>query len=100
MTDWTKDAADILEQLTRDPLRGSVAGTVTIQSIIDARPRPRYQEAELELLAEAPGREPVLVRTFVVLDRRRWPSIGTILPAHIAQGEPPALDISWDILAT
>ena len=98
MTDWTQDAASILEQLTRDPLRGAVAGTVTIRSISEARPRPRYQEAELELLAHAPDHEPVIVRTHVVLDSRHWPTVGTVLPARIPFDEPAAIEINWDTL--
>lgn len=98
MTDWTQDAASILEQLTRDPLQGAVAGTVTIRSISGAHPRPRYQEAELELLAEAPGHGPVVVHTHVVLDSRHWPTVGTVLPARIPPGDPVAIEINWDSL--
>jgi hypothetical protein len=33
----------------------------------------------------------------VVLDRKYWPAIGTVLPARIAPSG--AMDINWDVLA-
>lgn len=94
--DWKDEAAAIIDQVTRDPMAGAERGTVEILAIGEPAARPRYQEARIELRADAPGREPVILRTHVVLDRKHWPTVGTKLPARIPPGDSlTEISIDW-----
>lgn len=88
-----------LEKLTGDPLADAVNGTVMIVSVSEPVGRARYQACSLEVLAEAPGIEPVRVATEVVTSRRHWPRVGQTLPARISVTQPQNVDIDWDALA-
>jgi hypothetical protein len=95
--EWVDDAAASLEKLVGSPMAGAVHGTVRIVSITEPKKRGRYQEAHLEVETSAPGQESAVVATDVVLHRKYWPAVGTVLPARIAPSG--AMDIDWDVLA-
>jgi hypothetical protein len=93
------DVARQLERLTADPLADAVAGSIRILSASEPGPRGRYQECQLEVLAEGPGVEPTRVSTAVVTTRRHWPRVGAVLPARVSVSDPRVLDVNWDALA-
>jgi hypothetical protein len=95
--EWVDDAAASLEKLVGSPMAGAVHGTVRIVSITEPLKRGRYQDAHLEVEIAGPGIEPAIVPTDVVLDRKYWPAVGTVLPARIAPSG--AMDIDWDVLS-
>jgi len=95
--EWVDDAAASLEKLVGSPMAGAVHGTVRIVSISEPTKRGRYQEAQLQVEVAGPGIETAIVPTDVVLDRKYWPAVGTVLPARIAPSG--AMDVNWDVLA-
>lgn len=97
--DEIENFAAQLEKLTGDPLRDAVPAQVLIVSVSEPVGRARYQACTLEVLAEAPGIEPVRVSTEVVTSRGHWPQVGAVLPARISASQPRRMDIDWDALA-
>lgn len=88
-----------LEILTGDPMADAATGTVRLASVSAPGGRGRYQEADLELVAEASGIEPHVVRTSAVFDTRAWPAEGLVLPARISRTRSDAVEVDWDALA-
>ena len=97
--DEIENFAAQLEKLTGDPLADAVRGHVMIASVSEPIGRARYQACTLEVVAEAPGIEPVRVTTEVVTSRKHWPRVGEVLPARISTSQPERMDIDWDALA-
>lgn len=96
--DWKDEAARQLEALTGDPRADAVTGTVLLAVVSEPTGRGRYQEATLELVAEASGIEPRVVHTTAVFDTRAWPTAGLVLPARISASRVDAIDVDWDAL--
>jgi hypothetical protein len=99
MEEWEADAAEQLERLTHSPMADALRGTVRIVALSSPKPRGRYQTCRMELQLEAPGLEPETLATEVVLDRRYWPAVGTVLRARISRRKPRFLDVDWEALA-
>lgn len=95
-TDWTDEAAEQLEELIGDPLADAVRGTIRIVGRSAPARRPRYQECLLDVVAEAPGLDPAPVSTTGVFDRKRWPEVGTVVPARVSPTQRGAIEILWD----
>ncbi|WP_439593327.1 hypothetical protein [Microbacterium sp.] len=95
---WVQEAADALEKITRDPMADAVAGTARVLSVSAPRRRGRYQECDLELLIEVPGREPRTARAAVVFSTRTWPTVGAVLPARVSTTDEAAFAVKWDAL--
>lgn len=74
-------------------------GTARILSLSAPKPRGRYQTCQMRLQLEAPGLDPETLDTEVVLDRKYWPEVGTVLRARISRRTPRMLDVDWDALA-
>ncbi len=91
-------AASWLEKITRDPMADAVAGRVTIVSASAPQGRRRYQECDVELIAEAPGIPPTTVRQQVVFGRSLWPRAGYVLPARISRTHPEVLEVAWEAM--
>ncbi|SIT74934.1 hypothetical protein [Microbacterium sp. RU33B] len=92
------DSAHILEVITGSRFADAVPGRVTIVRVPPPAGRRRYQECEIELLAEASGIAPRTVVMTVVFDSRRWPDAGRVLPARISVRHHDAVDVNWDAL--
>lgn len=99
MEDWEEEAAETLERLTGSPMADALRGTIRIVSLSEPRGRSRYQACSMELILEAPGLAAEPLSTEVVLDRRYWPTEGTVLRALISQGRPRTIEVNWDALA-
>lgn len=99
MQDWEDDAAATLERLTHSPMADAFVGTIRILSLTPPGRWRRYQTCTMELALEAPGMEPETLSTEVVLDRRYWPTVGTILHARISRGLPRMIDADWEALS-
>lgn len=96
--DWKDEAAEQIEAVTRDPLADAVTGTVRLVAVSAPSGRGRYQEATLELVAEASGIESRVIHTAAVFDTRAWPTVGLVLPARISRGHAEALEVDWSAL--
>src|SRR6478609_6803060 len=99
MEEWEEDAAEQLERLTHSPMADAFRGTVRILSLSAPKPRGRYQTCQMQLQLEAPGLEPEALDTEVVLDRKYWPAVGTVLRARISRRTPRMLEVDWEALA-
>ena len=99
MEEWEEEAAEQLERLTRSPMADAFRGTVRILSLSSPKPRGRYQTCQMELQLEAPELKPETLETEVVLDRRYWPAVGTVLRARISRRKPRMLEVDWEALA-
>lgn len=95
MEDWEDTAASQLERMMGDPLADAVLGSMQILSVTAPQGLRRYQEATLEMLAEAPGMDPTVVNATVVFDRRKWPTVGTRLRARIPPRKPSTFMVDW-----
>ena len=99
MEEWEEEAAEQLERLTRSPMADAFRGTVRILSLSSPKPRGRYQTCQMELQLEAPELQSETLETEVVLDRRYWPAVGTVLRARISRRKPRMLEVDWEALA-
>lgn len=99
MEDWEEGAAEALERIGGFPMADAHRGTMTIVSLSEPRGRSRYQTCAMEVLLEAPDLPPEPLSTEVVLDRRYWPTPGTVLRARISRRQPRMLEVDWDALA-
>ena len=97
--EWEVEAAETLERVTRSPMADAFVGTIRILSLTPPGRGWRYQTCTMELALEAPGLEPETISTEVVLDRRHWPAVGTVLRARISRGRPRMIDADWEALA-
>lgn len=95
MEDWVDDAAAALEKLSGSPLADTVAGAVRITAVAVPPGKRRYEETDVDVVAGAPGIPPFALTLRVVLDRKRLPEAGKILPARVAPG---FADVDWDRL--
>lgn len=83
----------------RIPDGTAVDGSIRIQSISEPVGRSRFQDCRLEVAVDGPGIVPAIVTMDIVLDRRHWPEVGTVLPARISRADPRVIDADWDVLA-
>lgn len=90
--------ASWLEKVTRDPLADAVRGRVRVVSASEPAARGRYQECDLELVAEADGIPPTVVRQQLVFPRKVWPRAGDVVPARISRSRPDVFEADWDRL--
>lgn len=88
-----------LEKITGDPMADAVAGRVRVCAASSPVGRARYQECDLELVAEAPGIPPTIVHQRLVFPRGVWPRAGDVLPARISRSRPDVLEAAWDRLS-
>ena len=99
MEEWEVDAAKALERATGSPMADAFVGTIRILSLTPPGRGWPYQTCTMELALEAPGLAPETLSTEVVLDRKHWPAVGTVLRARISRGLPRMIDANWDALA-
>jgi hypothetical protein len=99
MEDWEEGAAETLERLTGSPMADAHVGTIRILSLTPPTRRRRYQTCTMDLALEAPDLPEETLRTEVVLDRRFWPEVGTVLRARISRRRPRMIDADWEALA-
>ncbi|TQK18106.1 hypothetical protein FBY40_0592 [Microbacterium sp. SLBN-154] len=99
MEDWEDGAAETLERLSGSTMADAYVGTIRILSLTPPTLRRRYQTCTMELALEVPEIEGETLRTEVVLDKRYWPEVGTVLRARISRRKPRMIDVDWDALA-
>jgi hypothetical protein len=99
VTHWEDEAAEQLERFVHSPMADAFHGTVRILSLSQPTGHAHYQTCTMELQLEAAGMEPETQQTEVVLDRKYWPEVGTVLHARISRSTPRLLEVNWDALA-
>ncbi|NYF18013.1 hypothetical protein HDC37_002869 [Microbacterium sp. AK009] len=99
MEEWEDDAAATLERLSGSRMADAYVGAIRILSLTPPTQRRRYQVCTMDLALEAPGLEGETLQTEVVLDKRYWPDVGTVLRARISRRKPRMIDADWEALA-
>ncbi|HWL02959.1 MAG TPA: hypothetical protein VNQ52_11375 [Microbacteriaceae bacterium] len=93
--DELDEAAEWLERFVKD---ATERGTVTVRSVNEVAPRPRYQTCRIEATIEAPRFGSVEQELEYTVRRDFWPAVGDVLPATVHTEKPERTEIDWDFV--
>ena len=87
------NAAEWLDRLTKDR---TASGRITILTVNEHAPKPKYQTCRFEARIEAGGFDTVELELEYTLRRDAWPSVGDILPATVHLDHPEHTEVDWE----
>ncbi|PZU38462.1 MAG: hypothetical protein DI573_09760 [Microbacterium sp.] len=99
MEEWVGEAAEQLERITRDPMADAAHGAIRVVSVSAPTGHARYQELTVQAQVSALGIEEKTQPLVVVLDTRRLPPVGAVLPARISRTHEGMIEVDWESLA-
>jgi hypothetical protein len=94
--EWVGDVVEQLERITRDPMAGAARGAIRVVSISAPVGHGRYQELTVQAQVLALGMKEKTVPLIVVLDTRRLPAVGAVLPARISRTHEGMIEVEWE----
>jgi hypothetical protein len=87
------EAAEWLDRLTKDR---TARGRVTILTLNEVGPKPKYQTCTFAARIEAADFETVEIELEYMLRRDAWPSVGDIIPATVHLDRPERTEVDWE----
>ena len=86
-------AAEWLDRLTKDK---TAPGRVTVLTVNEPAPKPKYQTCRFEARIEAAGFDTVEIELEYTLRRDAWPSVGDMIPATVHLERPERTEVDWE----